>query len=195
MIKEQIMNDVLEIFRNNKSRLKHILGVLETATELGIKYHADVEKLEISALLHDITKYNSGELNKQIIKEYFSNFEEIFNEFSMPLLHSFSAYVIAQEKYGIKDEDILNAILHHTVGRANMSLIEKIIFISDYIEPNRTYLSCVKVRAIAQNSLDEAVFVAIDDTIKYHEALKEKISNQAYKARDFYRKTIGGQHG
>ncbi|MBN2604674.1 MAG: bis(5'-nucleosyl)-tetraphosphatase (symmetrical) YqeK [Bacilli bacterium] len=195
MTNEFILQQLVEIFKDKENRLNHILGVRDTALKLGIKYHADLEKLETAALLHDITKYYSNEKNIEIIRSNFSNHEEILREFDLPILHSFSAYVVAKVEYGVTDIDILDAILNHTIGKENMSIYEKIIFISDYIEPNRTYSSCIKVRSLVEESLDLAVYTAIDDTIKFHEELNGVISQQAYKARQFYKRLLEVNHG
>ena len=146
--------------------------------------------MEITAFLHDITKYYSKEDNVSIIDSYFPETEFIYDEYNDNILHAFSAYILAKRKYGVKDGEILNSILNHTVGRPNMSMYEKVIFISDYIEPNRTYSSCVKVREIVKESLDLAVFTAIDDSITFYEARKSKIPLIAFEARHFYRKLL-----
>ncbi|MBU1020737.1 MAG: bis(5'-nucleosyl)-tetraphosphatase (symmetrical) YqeK [Firmicutes bacterium] len=195
MTNQDILQYVKTTFKDHETRLNHILGVRETALKLGKKHHADLTKLETAALLHDISKYNSYEKNVEMIRNYFPNHQEILKEFDKPILHSFTAYIVAKEEFGITDPDILNAILYHTVGKADMNIYEKIIFISDYIEPNRTYASCIKVRALAEESLDIAVYSAIDDTIKFHEGLHGVISKQAYNARQFYQRLLEVNHG
>ena len=194
MIKDTIFNDLLVELKDKPNRLNHVLGVRDTAIEFGKKYNLDLEKLEIAALLHDITKYYTLKQNKEIIDKHFEETERIYKYYNDKILHAFSAYVLAKEKYNIKSGEILNSILNHTIGRPNMSMYEKVIFISDYTEPNRTYESCVKVRKIAIKNIDEAVFTAIDDSIKFYEALGELIPLTAYEARYFYRKLLEVQH-
>ncbi len=190
MTKEEIRKDLEIALKNYPDRLAHVYGVRDTALKLGKKYNLDLNILEITALLHDITKYYSKEDNIKIINSYFPETKFIYDEYNDNVLHAFSAYIVAKRKYGIKNGEILNSILNHTVGRPNMSMYEKVIFISDYIEPNRTYPSCVKVRAIVEQSLDLAVFTAINDSIIYYEKRKSKIPLIAYKARHFYRKLL-----
>lgn len=185
-IREDIENELLGF----PKRLKHIYGVRDTALKLGIKYGLDLEILEISALLHDLTKYYSKEDNIRIIDSYFTDTKFIYDEYNDNLLHAFSAYVIAKRKYDINNGEILNSILNHTVGRPNMSMYEKVIFISDYVEPNRTYESCVKVRELVDKSLNLAVFTAIDDSIIFYEKLNDKIPLIAFEARHFYRNLL-----
>ncbi len=194
MIKDVILNDLLIELKNKPNRLKHILGVRDTALEFGKKFNLDLDILETAALLHDITKYYTLNQNKEIIDRYFGDTKKIYECYNENILHAFSAYVIAKEEYNITDGEILNSILNHTIGRANMSMYEKVIFISDYTEPNRTYKSCVKVRKIAETSLDKAVFTAIDDSIKFYEKEDGLIPLIAYEARHYYRKLLEVQH-
>lgn len=190
MIKDTILSDLLIELKDKPQRLEHILGVRDTAIRFGKKYNLDLNILETAALLHDITKYYTLKQNKDIINRYFEETDRIYKYYNENILHAFSAYVLAKEKYNIKDGEILNSILNHTIGRANMSMYEKVIFVSDYIEPSRTYESCVKVRKIAESSLDKAVFTAIDDSIKFYEKEDGLIPLVAYEARHYYRKLL-----
>jgi len=192
LIKKQIIEDLKIGLSGKPKRLEHIYGVRDTALKIGKKYGLDLEKLEMTALLHDITKYYSKEDNIKIINSYFPESKLIYEEYNDEILHAFSAYVVAKTKYGVTDDDILDPILNHTIGRPAMSMYEKVIFISDYIEPNRTYASCVKVRKIVNESLDLAVFTALDDSIQFYENIGSKIPLIAYEARKYYR-PIGGK--
>lgn len=182
----KIKTDLENRYKKHSHRLDHVLGVAETAMDLGERIGLDPEKLLIAALLHDITKYESDEYHQEKIKEYFSNSEEILNEYSEKLWHTFSAYVYAIEEYQIEDTDILEAILHHAIGAPAMNPYAEVIFLSDYIEPNRTYSSCVKVRQIANESIVKAIYVAMNDTIIYHQEEGESIPSIALEARDYY---------
>ncbi len=190
MIKDVIYNDLLIELKDKPRRLKHVLGVRDTALEFGKKYNLDLDILETAALLHDITKYYTLKQNKDIIDKYFEETTRIYKYYNEKILHAFSAYVLAKEKYNIKSGEILNSILNHTIGRPNMSMYEKVIFISDYIEPNRTYDSCIKVRELAFKDIDLAVYTAIDDSIKFYEQTGGQIPETAYLAREFYQKAL-----
>lgn len=194
MINDIIYADLLIELKDKPKRLKHILGVKDTALEFGKEYNLDLEVLETAALLHDITKYYSLSENKKIIDSYFEETSRIYKYYNENILHAFSAYVLAKKKYNVKSGEVLNSILNHTIGRPNMSMYEKVIFISDYIEPNRTYESCLKVREIASASIDKAIFTAIDDSIKFYEAQSGLIPLIAYEARQFYRRLLEEQH-
>lgn len=194
---EQIIKDVTKIYQavGKEKRLHHVLGVRDTALQLGKLHGCALEKLEIASLLHDITKYQPYEYHKKIIEENFQNSTKILQEHNKQILHAFSARIYAMDKYNIKDEDILGAIENHTVGKDNMSIYEQIVFISDYIEPNRTYDSCVKVRNIAFENLDLATYTAIDDSIVYYENIKALVPSTCYKAREYYKQLLEVQHG
>ncbi len=182
---ETIKADVIKIYRHRVDRLNHVFGVRDMALKLGKIYGEDLEKIRIVALLHDYTKYESRAYHEALIRQHYH--ERIIQEYSKPLYHGFSAAVIAKEQYGITDQDMLRAIESHTVGRPNMSRLEKIIFISDYIELNRMYPSCVKAREIAFNNIDLAIYEAINDSINLYERNGGFIPKIAYDARDYYK--------
>jgi predicted HD superfamily hydrolase involved in NAD metabolism len=187
LIPKDILPELETLYQYKPNRLQHVLGVRDTAIELGKIHQVDIKKLEIAALLHDITKYYSMEQNVALIKKHFANYQEILQEFNESILHAYSAYVVAKEVYQIKDPDILNPIMHHTIGKPEMTIYEKIIFISDYIEPNRQYESCKKVRKIAFDNLDLAVYTAIDDSITHFEKFGGNVPKTAYQARTYYK--------
>lgn len=186
----ELKHEIINSYRDKPHRMQHVIGVKDTAIQLGKLHHCDLDKLETAALLHDITKYYSYEDHVKLITEYFSNYEQILQEYNEHIVHAFSAVVIAQKKYGITDQDILDAIMSHTIGRPNMSIYEEIIFVSDYIEPNRTYESCKKVRNIAFQSLHLATYTAIDDSIMFYEKNGGQIPQTAYQARTYYKQKL-----
>lgn len=190
MIRERLLVELESIYSSKPNRYKHVLGVKETAVKLGLIHNCDVVKLETAALLHDITKYYSKEENIKIITDNFDNSDEIIKEYNEHILHAYSAYIIARDVYHINDKDILDPIMYHTIGREKMTIYEKIIFISDYIEPNRIYESCVKVRKLAFESLDLAVYTAIDDSVKFYEKNGGQVPSTAYLAREYYKKIL-----
>jgi len=144
-------------------------------------------------LLRDITKYEPLNFHIKTIRAHYKNADEIISEYNGKILHAFSGAVIAKEKYGITEPQILNAIRYHTIGRPNMTIYEEIIFLSDYIEPGRTYESCVQTRELAKTSITKAVYKAIDDSITFHEKAHNKIPKTAYAARDFYKRKLEEQ--
>lgn len=182
-----ITEDLEELYKNKQHRLRHIYGVRDMSLNLGKKYGCDLYKLEVAALLHDITKYYTKEQNIQVIKDNFENSKEILEGYNEFIYHGFSARVAASEQYHVTDIDILDSIMNHTIGKPNMTIYEKIIFISDYTEINRTYDSCVKVRKMLKEDIDLAVYTAIDDSITFYENINGDVPPIAYEARTYYK--------
>lgn len=190
---QQIIADLEVAYGHKPHRLDHVFGVRDTALKLGRQYNCKLEWLEIAALLHDITKYESYEFHRAMIEQYYDNAQAIIAEYNPNILHAFSAAVVANTKYGITNKEILNAITHHTVGRPDMSIYEEILFISDYIEPHRTYESCVRVREIAYHSIIKAIVVAMQDSINYHLEKQVLVPKTAYKALQYYQHKLEEQ--
>jgi predicted HD superfamily hydrolase involved in NAD metabolism len=182
-----IKKDLEELYKEKQPRLNHIYGVRDMALNLGKKYGCDLFKLEVAALLHDITKYYTKEENIQVIKDNFEHSEEILEGYNEFIYHGFSARVVASTKYHISDTDILDSIMNHTIGKPNMTIYEKIIFIADYTELNRTYENCVKARKMLEEDIDLAVYTAIDDSITFYENINGDVPQSAYKAREYYK--------
>lgn len=154
-------------------RYFHTLGVYETARHLAEKYGASVEKAELAAIFHDYAKYRpEDEMRTIIIQEHLPQDLLLYDP---QIWHApVGAYLVCKEQ-GINDEEILNAIKYHTTGRANMTLLEKIIFIADYIEPNRKPFPGLEVvRELAEKDLDRAVFQCAANTINY--LIKQEIA-------------------
>lgn len=151
----------------NERRYEHTLGVAYTATCLAYRYGEDPEKARLAGLLHDCAKHLSGEKALEMCVKYdlpVNNIEKN-NPF---LLHGKVGALIAQKKFNVDDEDILNAITYHTTGRPGMSLLEKIIYVSDYIEPNRDFASNLDtVRNLAFENLDMALMKILEDILKH----------------------------
>ena len=120
----------------NYKRFVHTLAVAGTAASLAMCYGADIEKAEIAGLLHDCAKCLDVRKMQRLCEKAGLEISP-YERSSGSLLHSKAGSVLAAEKYGVTDPDLLNAIRYHTTGRPGMSLLEKIIFVADYIEPGR----------------------------------------------------------
>ncbi|MCR3758219.1 bis(5'-nucleosyl)-tetraphosphatase (symmetrical) YqeK [Clostridium felsineum] len=149
-----------------EKRFKHSLGVMDTAVELAQKYGENVEKAKIAGLVHDCAKKLSGENIIEICTKEGITLEDEEKKYSY-LLHGLAGRILAQKVIGICDEDVLNSIEFHTTGRENMSLLEKIIYIADYIEPTRDFEGVDKLRKAAYENLDKALLMSFDNTIKF----------------------------
>jgi len=167
-----------------KKRLEHSLRVLETAEKLGNIYNEDIDKLKIAALLHDSAKFKDKDILFKKAIDYNLSLDNIMLNNS-ELIHGPLGAKIAEHEYNIKDKDILNAIKYHTTGRENMTMIEKIIFISDYIEPVRDFPGVDKVRELAFKDLDGSLILAMKKTIKFLIDNDQLISVDTVKAINY----------
>lgn len=172
MSREQIENLREKLKKNlSASRYEHTLGVAYTAACLAMRYGEDAEKAEIAGLLHDCAKeYKDKELLK-LGEEFHRSFTE--EEKKTPQIwHAILGPYAASKKYGITDTGILEAIRWHTTGKADMTLLEKIVFTADYIEPNRNKANNLpEMRSLAFSDLTYCVYRISEDTLAY---LKKK---------------------
>lgn len=111
------------------------------------------------------------------------------------ILHAFVGAYYVEKELGVSDEDVLNAIKYHTTGRADMTTIEKIVFLADYIEPGRTFHGVEEVRRTAENSLDQACFLALRNTINFLTTKKQPIYPATFEAYNKFARNIKGGHG
>jgi predicted HD superfamily hydrolase involved in NAD metabolism len=152
----------------SSKKLEHSNNVAMFAVELASKNNIDLFKAQIAGLLHDCAKTMTDKELVTFFKGHktFKCFNGIV-KFAPHLLHSFAGEIIAKEKFKIKDKIILNAVRHHTLGRENMSVLEKIIFVADFVSYERKWKHASKIRILAKNDLDKA----------FLEVLKTKIEN------------------
>jgi predicted HD superfamily hydrolase involved in NAD metabolism len=134
---------------------------------------ADKEKVRIAAILHDYCKYWSPEELISWIKRF--DLPADLLDYHPELWHAPVGAEVAREEFGIEDEEILNGIRYHTTGRPGMSLVEKIIFLADYIEPGRQFPGVDLVRNYAKIDIDKAILQALDNTICYLIERKQSI--------------------
>ena len=146
-------------------RFRHSIGVMETAEKLAKIYKADKERACLAGLLHDCSKYMTGNEMIRFLKDRGIDSDADSIASGSGLLHAEVSMFLASENYGVNDPEILSAILCHTLGKEDMSLIDKIIFISDYIEPERDFGSVDKLRKSARKNLDRAIIEAINSTL------------------------------
>lgn len=162
-IKRDELEKLLQARLTDK-RYKHILRVEETAIQLAELYpEADVDKASIAALLHDYAKDDS-ETHLAEFKDYPGYNHEWLN-YGSAIWHGPLAAMIADTQFGVKDEDILKAVWVHTIGGYDMTLNQKILFIADYIEPDRDFKGVEKARELAKTDLDAAVDFKIKQSI------------------------------
>ncbi|MGI6721913.1 MAG: bis(5'-nucleosyl)-tetraphosphatase (symmetrical) YqeK [Anaerovoracaceae bacterium] len=166
-------------------RQRHTEGVRQTAVALAEKYGADVAKAEACALFHDMFKSRSLQENDELVAEY--GLDEKYKG-SPNLAHSKLAAAAMQRDFGIKDEDMINAVAYHTTGRAGMSTLEKVIYIADAIEPNRDYPGVDRLRELAQEDLDAACLAGMEQSIKFVKENGGRLDQDTLEAAGFLKK-------
>ncbi|MFD1207036.1 MULTISPECIES: bis(5'-nucleosyl)-tetraphosphatase (symmetrical) YqeK [Sporosarcina] len=162
--------DRTRLIEENKKRLpihrfEHVLRVAHTAVELADRFGLSVEKAEKAALIHDIAKFMEPVKLRKKLEE--SEHDERLLHYHHELWHAPVGAMIAEEEFGVTDEDVLNAIRYHTTGRAGMSDIEKVIYIADLIEPNRQFPGVEQLRTEAEKSLEESMKACIIHSVQY----------------------------
>lgn len=150
----------------SKKRLKHVFNVREQAILLGKKYHENIDKCRMAALLHDVTKEFKFDNQLQMIIKSGIIVSDILMR-SEPLYHAVSGAVYARDELGVHDADILNAVRYHTTGRANMSKLEKIIFIADATSADRKYKDAQRFRELSFVDLDICMLELIKHEMRY----------------------------
>lgn len=193
IVVDENLSIIMEKLSNklNKKRYLHSVGVMDTAACLAMKYDYDINKARYAGILHDCAKYLSGEKLLEKAEKYHISLSETEKE-NPDLLHAKVGKFIAREEYGIEDEEILNAIFYHTTGRPNMNLLEKIIFISDYIEPYRTeeIPEIAKIRKTAFENMDKCVALICSNSLGYLNQKKAKIDKLTVETYDYYKDNI-----
>lgn len=175
----------------NKKRYLHSLGVMDTAACLAMKYGCDIKKARYAGLLHDCAK--NIESNRLIEKAEKYKIPLSDTERDNPdLLHAKIGKYVAKHDYGIADEEILNAIFYHTTGKPDMSLLEKIIFVSDYIEPNRTsdIPGILEIRNMAFTDIDRCVALICCNSLGYLKEKNAKIDKITEETFEYYKKYL-----
>ncbi|MFZ5827092.1 MAG: bis(5'-nucleosyl)-tetraphosphatase (symmetrical) YqeK [Bacillota bacterium] len=147
-------------------RLAHTYRVLEAARALGVRYGADADQVSVAALMHDYAKaMKPAELLDHARQR--NLIVDPAEEAQPHLLHGPVAAALLREQGLVTDPAVLDAIRYHTTGRAEMSLLEKVIWLADYIEPGRSFPGVEQIRAEAEHDLDLALLHALDNSIVY----------------------------
>lgn len=178
--------------RVTEKRYIHTLGVEEKAAELARKYGADERKVRIAAILHDIAKSMEVDKMEDICR---NNFSDELSEEDLKvseILHGFAGYLIVKNELKIEDNEILEAIKYHTIGKKGLSLVGRIIYIADGIEKNRVYPGVDKIRELTDNNLDEGIIYEIDRKVIYLQSLNGKIHKNTIEMRNWLKDSLNG---
>lgn len=176
-------NTIIEYIEGNmtEKRRIHTYAVAEEAKKLARRYGEDMEKTELAALFHDFfrgvpEKALNGYVRQLGLSPAYLN--------NANLAHSKIAAYVMEKDYEIQDQDIINAVSYHTTGRANMSKLEKIIYLADAIEPNRSYPGIDEIRELAYKDLDEACLASLTRSIEYVNCRGLYLDQDTVMARD-----------
>lgn len=174
----------------DEPRMEHTMGVMYTAAALAMRYQADIEKALIAGILHDCAKCVPGNQKLILCQEYGLEVTEIEQK-NPSLLHAKLGAAFAKDKYCIYDEEILNAIICHTTGRPEMTLLDKIIYIADYMEPGRRELpNMADVRRLAFEDIDECLYKILKDSLKYLLTRDMPIDPMTEQTYMYYKKVL-----
>lgn len=171
-------------------RYEHTEGVMYTAAALAMKYGEDVEKALVAGLLHDCAKCIPDSKKIKICRKHHIEVTEL--EVNNPfLLHAKLGAFLAKVKYDIEDQEILDAIACHTTGKPAMTLLDKIIYISDYIEPMRSKApNLTDVRRLAFEDIDVTLFKILSDTLEYLRSSSKTMDCMTLKTYEYYKKKM-----
>ena len=191
MTLEEIQFELSNVLK--KKRLMHTVGVRYTAQAMAMRFDEDMEKAGYAGMLHDCAKYLSDNEMLEACRRYKISITEAEKK-KPSLLHAKVGQVFAREVYGITDDSILSAIRWHTTGKPAMSTLEKIIYIADYIEPNRRPLPQMEqIRNMAFTDLNKTMYMILSSTLSYLEESKENndvIDKYTIDAFDFYKEYV-----
>jgi predicted HD superfamily hydrolase involved in NAD metabolism len=170
----------------DKERYQHTLGVASTAVCLAMRYEVDLETARLAGMLHDCAKCIPDTKKYQLCDQYGLTLSASEQE-NPSLLHAKLGPYIARDRYNIDQQEILDAITWHTTGKADMTVLEKIIFIADYIEPGRTkQANLAQIRKMAFIDLDETMYLITRDTLDYLSSTPGAIDQNTQAAYDYY---------
>ena len=167
----------------NPNRVAHVLGCRDTAVELAKHWGADVTDAARAGILHDITKALDGPLQLTLCEAY----GKILSDFSRKYpktLHALTGSLVAERIFG-ENEAVVAAICSHTTGKADMNLLEKIIYVADYMEPCRNFPGVEKLRALAYEDMDAALKLGLEMTLRHLANLGDEVSPESKEALDF----------
>lgn len=174
----------------DQDRYEHTLGVMYVSASLAMRYHEDINDAMIAGLLHDCAKCIPSKKKLRLCEKYHLNVSE--SEFKNPsLLHAKLGAYIAAKKYHIRDQRILDAIICHTTGKPNMTMLDKIIYIADYIEPGRIEApNLPEVRKLAFQDINECLYLILKDSLSYLKTKNLAVDPMTEKTYLYYKNEL-----
>lgn len=178
-------------------RFRHTMGVVDTSVKLAKRWGCDLVKVRFAALLHDCAKYLDTDAKLALCQKYNVSVTQIERN-NPELLHAKAGALLAYDEYGIENPAVLSAIFYHTTGKPDMSLLEQIIFVADYIEPGRNHSKSLPFyRELAMQNLNKLTALILKDTLAYLKKKQEEtelvIDPFTKKTFDFYKQYLNDE--
>ena len=164
-------------------RMPHVLGTEQEAVRLARQYGADETQARIAALLHDCTKKLDMDRQLALCRQYGIPLDDL-EQHALKLLHAKTGAAIARDVFAV-DDAVYRAIYWHTTGHANMTKLEKIIYLADYIEPSRDFPGVDDLRRAVHADLDRGLLKALDDSIRDMQQWGNPVHHNTLDARDY----------
>lgn len=168
----------------SKDRYEHSIGVSESAGALAARYGADTKKAALAGLVHDCAKEIDYDEMVKMCERNKIVLDEVARA-EKKLIHAYVGAHYAKEEFGIHDDEIYDAVFYHTTGKANMPLLTKIIYVADFIEPNRTYEGVEEIRKTAFSNIDFAILEGLNYTIIKTVGKKRMLHPATINARNY----------
>ncbi len=170
----------------SEKRYQHSLGVMETAIEMAEIFGVDVEKARLAGLLHDCAKDIERSKRIPLCKELGVHLDPVKKD-QKGLIHADLGAKMVETEFGITDIEVINAVKYHTLGRENMTDLEKILYLADIIEPNRKPFDGIEeLRSLCRSNLDCAMLYALDRSIEYIQHRHKKLHSQTLQAQQYF---------
>ena len=183
---EQLEPIVISLLKPN--RVAHVLGCRDTAVALAKRWGVDEIDAARAGILHDITKALDGQLQLTLCREY----GKVLSEFSQKYpktLHALTGSLVAERIFG-ENPAVVSAIESHTTGKAAMNMLEKIIYVADYMEPNRNFPGVEHLRYLADTDMDAALKAGLEMTLDHLKNLGDEVSPESREALDYLQRTV-----
>lgn len=185
---EQIKTKVKQVLK--PSRYEHTLGVMYTAAALAMRYHEDMYNALFAGVLHDCAKGFPESACFSLCNSLRIPMSDVERK-NPGLLHAKLGARLAEREYGISDAYIMDAICYHTTGRPNMTLLDKIIYVADYVEPNRCEAPNLdEKRRLAFEDIDECLYSILEDTVAYLKQKDAVIDPMTEETYLYYKKVL-----
>lgn len=168
------------------SRFEHTMGVMYTCAALAMRYGYDLDKAMLAGLMHDCAKCMPNAKKLKMAEKNHLEISELERKNPF-MLHAKLGALLAKKKYDIDDEEILSAIRWHTTGRPDMTLLDKIVYVADYIEPKRDKApNLPEIRQMAFVDLNQALLKILEDTLGYLGDSKDDVDSMTRETYEFY---------